>query len=114
MKNLKSIKVVLLTITLFVLLSLGGQVFASDTIQLVSPDNNTTSNNTSGNKTTNNTVAPNSIKTTTNKTNSSSYNNTNLPKTGAEDYTAVYIILGVCAISAIYAYKKVKQYKGIE
>lgn len=97
MKNLKSIKVVLLTITLFVLLSLGGQVFASDTIQLVSPDNNTTSNNTSGNKTTNNTVAPNSIKTTTNKTNSSSYNNTNLPKIrGRRLHSSIYYLRSLC------------------
>lgn len=49
--------------------------------------------------------------------NSSLYNNTNttnntdtLPKTGIGDHTGMYIIMGICVIAAIYAYKKIRDY----
>ena len=47
-------------------------------------------------------------------TNTSIYNNTNnantLPQTGIGDNTGMYIIMGICIISAIYAYKKIRDY----
>lgn len=48
--------------------------------------------------------------------NSSLYNNTNtnntdtLPKTGIGDNTGMYIIMGICVVAAIYAYKKIRDY----
>lgn len=57
--------------------------------------------------------------TTINNTNTSVYNNTNkntnnntntLPQTGIGDNTGMYIIMGICVISAIYAYKKIRDY----
>ena len=49
-------------------------------------------------------------------TNSSIYNgtknNTNntLPQAGIGDHTGMFIIMGICVISAIYAYKKIRDY----
>lgn len=51
--------------------------------------------------------------TTTNNTNTSNYNVTqNLPQTGANDYIMV-LVIGVFAVSAVYAYKKIRDYKSI-
>ena len=83
-------------------------------------DNNTTngtSNNTANSNSANNTNRNNTSKNTnrTNNTNNSSiYNNTNtLPKTGVTDSIPVAVLLIVFAISAVYAYKKIKDYRNI-
>lgn len=85
-------------------------------------DNNTTngtSNNTSNSNTNNtNNTNRNNISNNTNRTNntnnSSIYNNTNsLPKTGVTDSIPVAVLLIVFAISAVYAYKKIKDYRNI-
>ena len=83
-------------------------------------DNNTTngtSNNTANSNSANNTNRNNTSNNTnrTNNTNNSSiYNNTNtLPKTGVTDSIPVAVLLIVFAISAVYAYKKIKDYKNI-
>ena len=120
MKNLKLTKIVLLIITLIVVLAIGIEVFAADSngsIVLEAPTGNNSANTNTGNtntNTNNSVVAPTINNTPRNIVNSSSYNNTSLPNTGAEDYTVIYVILGICAVSAIYAYKKVKDYNGIE
>ena len=48
---------------------------------------------------------------------SSKYNNTNkntnLPKTGIEDSIPVALLVVVFGISAVYAYKKINEYKNI-
>lgn len=70
---------------------------------------NTNNTNTDTNKTNTNTNTNN-----TNKTNNSSiYNNTNLPKTGIEDSIPVAMLVVVFGISAVYAYKKIKEYRNI-
>ena len=83
-------------------------------------DNNTTngtSNNTTNSNSANNTNRNNTSNNTnrTNNTNNSSiYNNTNtLPKTGVTDSIPVAVLLIVFAISAVYAYKKIKDYRNI-
>lgn len=64
--------------------------------------NNTNRNNTSNNTNSNNT------------NNASIYNNTNsLPKTGVTDSIPVAVLLIIFAISAVYAYKKIKDYRNI-
>ena len=78
--------------------------------------NNTNTNNTNRNTNTNNTNR-NTNNTNTNNTNrnSSSYNNTDntdLPKTGIEDSIPTVVIV-VFGISAIYAYKKISDYRKI-
>ena len=78
-----------------VLNSTGGNTAVNNTV-------NETTNNTTNNTVTNNTVT----NTNTNKVNS--LTNT-LPKTGIEDSpAAIIMIIGV--ISAVYAYKKIRDY----
>ena len=74
---------------------------------------NTANNNTNTN--TNNTNTSNTNKNTnnTNKNNSSVYSNTDLPKTGIEDSIPVAMLVVVFGISAVYAYKKIKEYRNI-
>lgn len=67
------------------------------------------SNTDNSNTNTNNTNTNN-----TNKTNNSSvYNNTNLPSTGIEDSIPVAMLVVIFGISAVYAYKKIKEYRNI-
>lgn len=71
---------------------------------------NTNKSNTNTNKNNTNTATNN----TTNKNNASSYNNTNtnnLPKTGVEDAIPTMVLVVVFGISAVYAYKKINEYK---
>ena len=72
-------------------------------------------NNTSGNNTArNNSNALNTgAVTNTNKNNTSTYNSSSLPKTGVGDSIPTMLLLVVFGISAVYAYKKIKEYKNI-
>lgn len=106
MKKVSRIILVLAILTGVLLMQ--SQVQAA--IVINSPTNNTTAedtNNTVTNNTTNNTVLNTS---TTNNTVNKVNNVTNtLPKTGIEDSpAAIIMIIGV--ISAIYAYKKIRDY----
>lgn len=73
--------------------------------------NSNSSNNTSNTNSSNNTN--NSLNMSNNTSNSSVYNNTNLPKTGATDSIPVVMLVVVFGISAVYAFKKVRDYKNI-
>lgn len=73
--------------------------------------NSNSSNNTSNTNSSNNTN--NSLNMSNNTSNSSVYNNTNLPKTGAADSIPVAMLVVVFGISAVYAFKKVRDYKNI-
>lgn len=79
--------------------------------------NNTNTNGTNTNTNTNSNTNTNKTNTNTNNTNktntSSMYNNTNLPKTGIEDSIPVAMLVVVFGISAVYAYKKIKEYRNI-
>ena len=114
MKKL-SVKKEILTIALIVvtILAVASQVFATGTsdspVQIPTIDTTTNSVDTTTNVVTptTNVVAP-----TTNTTNTtvSTYENTTLPQTGdASDY-AIFMVILVSAIVAIYAYKKVREY----
>lgn len=80
-----------------------------------STSNNTSSNNTNSNTNTSNTNKLNNTNKSNNTNNSSVYNNTNnnLPKTGIEDSIPVAALVVVFGVSAVYAYKKIKEYKNI-
>lgn len=69
--------------------------------------NNSANNTNVANNTSNNTNRAN------NTNNSSIYNSTNLPKTGIGDSIPVAILVVIFGISAVYAYKKIKEYKNI-
>lgn len=64
--------------------------------------NNTNTNNANANKNKNN-----------NTNNSSIYNNTDLPKTGVENSIPVVVLVAIFGISAVYAYKKIDDYKNL-
>lgn len=121
----------ILLISVMVIAMCNVNVFAADNTNGFSDltntitGNNTSANNTSGNtnsnssnsntnRTNSNTNNTNSNTNNTNNTNNSSvYNNTNLPKTGIEDSVPVAMLVVVFGISAIYAYKKIKEYRNI-
>ncbi len=101
----KVLSVILIISLLFVVLQTS--VLATDDelfqqIQdLVGETNTTNTTNTTNNVT--------NIANTTNTTNNTSSNET-LPKTGITEDYAIIAFAVVCGISAIYAYKKVKNY----
>ena len=121
---LKTKKIVILLVVIFAILGLiSVQVYATDTNiidldDLIGGNNSNTTNQTDTNTqnvTTNETgnvtggneetiIQPN-----TNRTNTTA--NNELPQTGVtEDITVVFFII-VCAVLAIYAYKKIRDYK---
>ena len=73
---------------------------------------NNTTNTTNTIDTTNTSTNVNTTNTENTTTNANNYN-TNLPTAGAPENTMVGIALTVLAIVAIFAYKKVNQYKNI-
>ena len=118
MKNSKLVKIVLIMIiSLSVMIVAKNSLAATDLTNTLSGNNTTndTTNNVVNNTTTNNIVANNTVNNTTVLTtnNTSNYNNTALPKTGAEDSLPVMLVVAVLGISAVYAYKKMQDYKNI-
>lgn len=76
--------------------------------------NTTNTTNTLNTTNTANNTSNTSLSTYNNTTNNlSSYNNSNLPSTGLGETTSVVFIIAVLVISAVYAYKKVQDYKNI-
>ena len=113
MKN-KSMMVIIGIILALILILCSITVFADATIII---GGNTTANTTTGNVTANttanvqNTVANTTTNisvpsTTTNRVNTTQ----TLPQTGVTDGYVVAILVIVCAISAIYAYRKIRDY----
>ena len=130
MKNSKLVKS-LLTIVMIIMMSMFmvGQVYAEDYQDLSTAINgtgsgsNSTGNNTKGNTSSgssslnstsrgNNTLTTNGSN-TANTANTSTYNSTNLPYTGIGDSIPTVILIVVFGISAVYAYKKIKDYRNI-
>lgn len=76
----------------------------------VTTQNNTVENNTiENNTTTNNTITNNTTTNNTVSTNTAKNNTTNsMPNTGIESTSIV--IIAICIISAVYAYKKIREY----
>ena len=107
MKNSKVVMEIVIIISL--LFALSTVVLADNTQIIIGGGSTNTQNDTVTN-------IPNVINTTTNtniNTNTSYRTNTNtetLPKTGVTDGYVVAILVTVCAISAIYAYKKIRDY----
>lgn len=113
MKN-KSMMVIIGIILALIIILCSDTVFANATIII---GGNTTANTTTGNVTANttanvqNTVANTTTNisvpsTTTNRVNTTQ----TLPQTGVTDGYVVAILVIVCAISAIYAYRKIRDY----
>ena len=117
MTNLK--RVLSIVVIAVLLCTVANMVFATNDgfmiINDTNVDNNATgTNNATGiDNNTSNQLGNNTTRTYNNTVNKT-VNNTvnNLPKTGAGDYTMVLTIAGL-AIVAIYAYKKINDYKNI-
>ena len=135
MKKNTVVKVVLLVIIGLIMLSINIDVKADDNLILVSPNNTSasaTNNATNGlvsltnNTVQNPVVSPSPAATTPltqatpvvntiNKVNTTNVNKANnLPSTGPEDYTVVFVIMGICMIFALYAYKNASDYNEIK
>lgn len=110
MKRNSLIKGILLVTIVAILMLITNSVYAADTIVLSPTDNNTATDNSA---VANNSALTSTLTPTTPVNNSASTLSSNLPKTGIADNTVVFIVVGVCAVAAIYAYKKVRDYKGI-
>lgn len=134
MKNSKLVKIVLIVIMSLAVIIVSKNVFAAEKQSLdpntltgsgtsgsstTSGDNtipgNTISSGTTGNSissgTSGNSITPKNTVLTT--SNTSNYNNTSLPKTGVEDSMPIVVLAVVLGISAVYAYKKIQDYKNI-
>ena len=116
-----SLKKIFLVIVIISLLGVS-TVFASDIIDITDPNSlvgsgsseqpapNTVQNTATVQNTTNTANTTNIVAGTNN---TSTYNNTTqLPQTGAGDYTTL-LVIGIFAVGAIYAYKKIRDYQGI-
>lgn len=110
MKRNSLIKGILLVTIIAVLMLVTNSVYAADAIVLSPTDNNAATNNSAVD---NNSALTSTLTPTTPVNNSASTLSSNLPKTGIADNTVVFIVVGVCAVAAVYAYKKVRDYKGI-
>lgn len=118
MSKIKTKELIVCIITLIVLvLSIVTNVFAATSLNTLLDNstgsgvqnieergnntNNNTNNNTSNNK--------NNVLNKTNNTANNTNRTTTMPNTGV-DYS-ILLIVAVCGISAIYAYKKISDYK---
>lgn len=127
MKKEKILKIIVVLILGVTLLAMSTRVFAavgdSDGLMDLYDDTtnqlnttNTNNTNTNTNLLNTNLLNTNTLNTNTNitntKLNTNNYN-TNLPKAGAAENKMLGVAFTVLAITAVYAYKKVKEYKNI-
>ena len=108
---------IIIVFALLAVLILGmvSSVKASDigTLPIISTDGGNNEENTTTNNVVNNSENNNEVvepKTNIQNTNSAT---DKLPQTGVSGDTALYIFGGVCVVSAIYAYIKIRKYNGI-
>lgn len=118
MKKTNLIKVVTILLISTMVILFSTNVFAADNDtgfqDLTSTLNNTNGTNTGNtNKNNANTNVNNTNANKTNTNNSSIYNNTDLPKTGVESSIPVVALLVVFGVSAVYAYRKISDYRNI-
>lgn len=103
-------KMIIGTILAIVIISFSTVVFAENTTPVIIGGSGSTTQNTEQNTTDNTTsnTTYNALNTST--TYNTANTTTTLPKTGVADGYVVAILVGVCAVSAIYAYKKIRDY----
>lgn len=119
MKKSSLIKGILLVTVMAILMMVSNNVFATSSPITLNPTNDAsngaaTNNSATNNSATNNSALSSTLTPTTNNANKNTNTlNQNLPKTGIADNTVVFIAIGACIFAAVYAYKKVRDYKGI-
>ena len=122
MKKEKILKVLVVLVLGVALISMSTNVLAvlSDADGLTdyyddktnSLNSNTNTNTNTENTNTNLNTNTNTNTNTNLNTNANNYN-TNLPKAGAKENTMLGVTVTILAITAVYTYKKVKEYKNI-
>lgn len=89
----------------------------STTNETTNTATNSTTNTTNTTNTTSNITTPtlnqNRTTNTASNTTTSTYQNQNLPKTGVTDDITITALVVICAVSAIFAYKKIRDYKSM-
>lgn len=120
MEKTKLAKVFLVIMVALALVLVSTQTFAdNNTIDITNSLNGNSSGNSNGNTNSNTNTNTNSntntnVNTNTNtNTKTSSYNNTNLPTTGIAESGSTIAIVFALAVSAVYAYKKIRDYNNI-
>ena len=125
MKKTNLVKVVSILLVSLMVILFSTNVFAANYDDFKELDgnaalltNNATENksgkNTNANKNENNANAnANNANKNNNTNNSRIYNNTDLPKTGVESSIPVVVLVAIFGISAVYAYKKIDDYKNL-
>lgn len=123
MKKTNLIKLITILLIGVMVAMFSTTVFAADddgidlTESLSNGNKNNNSGNTNANANANNNnanKANNNVNVNNSNTNKDSvYNNNKLPKTGIGDSVPVAMLVVVFGISAVYAYKKVKDYRNI-
>ncbi len=124
-RNVKNV-ILVSGLVLVIMFGLVSPVLATDTngavdLPIISNNEVTTGNNEqSNNQETNNTVANNEVNNTEPELNNENVNNSNtvangtLPQTGVTEDATIIFFIAICIISAIYAYKKIRDYKNIK
>ena len=119
----KSKKMLIVIMVVVILMMVGNRVMAANALNLQITSPNSTTNAPSTNATDTNSTSTNSTNTAGNisapvtnqqqstNTQGSVYKNDNLPQTGiTEDYTMIILVI-ICIVSAVYAFKKIREYK---
>lgn len=115
MSKTKELIICLISIVALIL-TITTNVFAQDINALLndSTNNDAFANIEENNSTNSNNTATNSIKANTTNTNNTNVANNNVNKTATIPYTgidySVVVIIAICGISAVYAYKKIRDY----
>ena len=130
MRKEKILKLMVVLTIGIILVAMTSSVFAADTNSTVdffedttnqlnttntntNTNTNANANTTSTNVNTNTTTTTDtSTNTNVNTTNTNNYN-TNLPKAGLRENTMMGVAITILAVVAIFAYKKINQYKNI-
>lgn len=119
-RNVKNV-ILVSGLVLVIMFGLVSPVLATDTngavdLPIISNNEVTTGNNEQAN----NTVANNEVNNTEPELNNENVNNSNavangtLPQTGVTEDATIIFFIAICIISAIYAYKKIRDYKNIK
>lgn len=96
----------------------GNNTSASGNTSSGNTSGNTSGNNTSGNNSASNNSSSNSSRNNTSNSNrnntiNNAYSNANLPNTGIGSSIPVAMLIVIFAISSVYAYKKINDYRNI-
>lgn len=119
MKKNNKLMIVFILVVAFLLLMVTCTKATNDVAPLptIVTGNNETNNQTANNETSNNvemnTELNNNTLNISENTDNNTVKNDTLPQTGVQEDTTLFIFIGICIISAIYAYFKIKKYNSI-